>query len=137
MNEQSGGTLKRTSDASVTLLREALSAFNRGDLQAAIEYLADDVEWHEIGRAEPIVGKAALAARYGAAIPGWEITTEVHDILANDEHAVALVTATAGKESRSFTYRTAEIFHIRDGKITARWAFSDDTAAINEFFAAI
>jgi ketosteroid isomerase-like protein len=36
---------------------------------------------------------------------------------------------------RSFTYRTAEIYHIRDGKIAARWAFSDDTAAINEFFA--
>jgi ketosteroid isomerase-like protein len=32
-------------------------------------------------------------------------------------------------------YRTAEIMHFRDGKITARWAFSDDTAAINEFFA--
>jgi ketosteroid isomerase-like protein len=28
----------------------------------------------------------------------------------------------------------AEIYHIRDGKISARWAFSDDTAAINDFF---
>ena len=24
---------------------------------------------------------------------------------------------------------------VRDGKVTARWAFSDDTAAIKEFFA--
>jgi len=135
MNEQSAATMKRTSDASVTLLRQALDAFNRGDAQAATELVADDVEWHEIGRAEPIVGKAALAARYGAAIPGWDITAEIHDILANDEHAIALVTATAGMGGRSFTYRTAEIFHIRDGKISARWAFSDDTAAINEFFA--
>jgi ketosteroid isomerase-like protein len=31
-------------------------------------------------------------------------------------------------------YRTAEIYHVADGKVTARWAFSDDTAAINEFF---
>ena len=36
---------------------------------------------------------------------------------------------------KSFTYRTVEIFHVRNGKITARWSFSDDTAAINEFFA--
>jgi len=135
MNEQSAANMKRTSDASVAILRQALSAFNRGDVQAAAELLAEDVEWHEIGRAEPIVGKAALAARYGAAIPGWEITAEVHDIVANDEHAIALVTATAGMGGRSFTYRTAEIYHIRDGKITARWAFSDDTAAINAFFA--
>jgi ketosteroid isomerase-like protein len=135
MNEQSAATLKRTSDASVALIRDSLDAFNRGDVEAAAEFLADDVEWHEIGRAEPIVGKAALAARYGAAIPGWEITAELHDVLANDDHAIALVTATAGMGGRSFTYRTAEIFHIRDGKIAARWAFSDDTAAINEFFA--
>jgi len=135
MNEQSAATLKRSSDASIAVIRQALDAFNRGDAQAAAEFLADDVEWHEIGRAEPIVGKAALAARYGAAIPSWEITAELHDIVANDDHAIALVTATAGMGGRSFTYRTAEIFHIRDGKISARWAFSDDTAAINEFFA--
>jgi ketosteroid isomerase-like protein len=135
MNDQSAGTMKRTSDASVALLRQAMDAFNRGDAQAAAEFIADDVEWHEIGRAEPIRGKEALAARYGAAIPGWEITAELHDIVANDDHAIALVTATAGMGGRSFTYRTAEIYHIRDGKIAARWAFSDDTAAINEFFA--
>jgi ketosteroid isomerase-like protein len=135
MNEQSAATRKRTSDASVALIRDSLDAFNRGDVEAAAEFLADDVEWHEIGRAEPIVGKAALASRYGAAIPGWEITAELHDVLANDDHAIALVTATAGMGGRSFTYRTAEIFHIRDGKIAARWAFSDDTAAINAFFA--
>jgi hypothetical protein len=28
----------------------------------------------------------------------------------------------------------AEIYHVRDGKISARWAFSDDTEAINRFF---
>lgn len=135
MTDQSAAPMKRTSDASVALLRQAMDAFNRGDAQAAAEFIADDVEWHEIGRAEPIRGKEALAARYGAAIPGWEITAELHDIVANDDHAIALVTATAGMGGRSFTYRTAEIFHIRDGKIAARWAFSDDTAAINEFFA--
>jgi hypothetical protein len=56
-------------------------------------------------------------------------------MLANEEHAIALVTATATMGGKSFTYRTAEIYHVRDGKVTARWAFSDDTAAINEFFA--
>jgi ketosteroid isomerase-like protein len=121
---------------SATLIREGLQAFNRGDVQAMADMLADDVEWHEIGRAEPIRGKAALAALYsGPPEPDADITTEVHDVVANDEHAIALVTATARRGSRSFTYRTAEIYHVRDGKVTARWAFSDDTAAIREFFA--
>jgi ketosteroid isomerase-like protein len=128
---------RRSSDATVALVREVLSAFNRGDAQAAADYLADDVEWHEIGRAEPFRGKAAMASRWGEAIPEWEITSEVHDILANDEHAVALVEATAGMGGKSFTYRTAEIYHVRDDKITHRWAFSDDTARNTEFFAGI
>jgi hypothetical protein len=29
----------------------------------------------------------------------------------------------------------AEIYHIRGGQVAERWAFSDDTAAIAEFFA--
>jgi hypothetical protein len=135
MNEQSAATLKRTSDASVQLIRDSLDALNRGDAQAMSDTLTDDVEWHEIGRAEPIVGKEALGARYMAPDgPAYEIHGELHDVLANDEHAIALVTATASMGGRTFTYRTAEIFHIRDGKISARWAFSDDTGAINRFF---
>ena len=48
---------------------------------------------------------------------------------------IALVDATATRGGKTFTYRTAEIYHIRDGKIAERWAFSDDTAAITAFFA--
>jgi ketosteroid isomerase-like protein len=67
--------------------------------------------------------------------PDWKITgLEIHDIIANDDHTVALGTATATRGGKTLTYRTAEIYHIRDGKVTARWSFSDDTAAINEFF---
>ena len=36
---------------------------------------------------------------------------------------------------RTLTYRTAEIYHMRDGKVTERWAFSDDTQRIIDFFA--
>ena len=44
------------------------------------------------------------------------------------------MTATATMGDQSLTYRTAEIYHMRDGKITERWAFSDDTERINRFF---
>jgi uncharacterized protein len=119
-----------------TLARQAIEALNRGDAQAMADFLADDVEWHEIGRAEPIRGKAGLAERYmGEGGSDYSIKGEIHDVVANDEHTIALVQATATRGDKTFRYRTAEIIHVRDGKITARWAFSDDTAAINEFFA--
>ena len=64
----------------------------------------------------------------------YQITGSVHDIVANDDHTIVLAENTATRGDRSLTYRTAEIMHIRDGKVVERWAFSDDTQAINEFF---
>ena len=135
MSMNDNGQAKRSSDAAVAVIRRLGDAFNAGDPEAISALLSDDVEWHEIGRDEPIRGKAALAERFSGALPAWQIKVDVHDQLANEEHAISLVTATATMEGRSFTYRTVEIYHVKDGKVTARGAFSDDTAAINEFFA--
>ena len=105
-----------------------------GDMSKAFEGVDDDVVWHEIGRDEPIRGKQALMERFSGMPEGATITTETHDVLANDEHAIQLVTATATMGDQQLVYRTAEIYHVRDGKITERWAFSDDTERINKFF---
>jgi ketosteroid isomerase-like protein len=117
----------------VTVAREMGDAMSRGDLEAAASYLADDVIWHEIGRAEPRRGKAELSAGMGEV--DYEITGRSHDILGNDEHVVALIDATGTRGGRTLDYHVAEIYHIKDGKVIERWAFSDDTAAITEFFA--
>jgi ketosteroid isomerase-like protein len=118
----------------VTKVREWGRSMEDGNLEAAAEGLADDVEWHEIGRSEPTRGKAALQARMGD-LSDFEIRATTHDVVGNDEHVVQLVNVTATKsDGSSLDYRTAEIYHVRDGKITARWAFSDDTARIMEFF---
>ncbi len=119
------------------LVRSMMESFNTGNVEEMAAMLADDVEWHEIGRAEPIIGKEALAARFGMGSgtpPPYEITGEMHDVIANDDHTIALGKAHATKDGRTFDYKVAEIYHMKDGKITARWAFSDDTAAINDFF---
>ncbi|MGZ6372699.1 MAG: nuclear transport factor 2 family protein, partial [Candidatus Limnocylindria bacterium] len=92
---------------------------------------------HEIGRKAPIMGKEALAARFGmgsGTAPSYQITGETHDVIGGDDHTVALLSAHATRGDEKLDYRVAEIYHIRDGKISARWAFSDDTDAINAFF---
>lgn len=124
-----------TDHPNATLVRQAIEAFNTGDMQAYTDLIADDVVWHQIG-AETMRGKQAM----GESMPGgevdWNITATVHDVVANDEHAVALVEAHATRgDGRSLDYRTAEIMHIRDGKLVERWAFSDDTQNIIDFFA--
>jgi len=117
--------------AKIRAIAEASEA--SGDLTAVMDSIDDDVVWHEIGSDEPIRGKQALMERMSQFGDGV-ITTETHDVIANDEHAVQLVTATATLGDRSLTYRTAEIYHVRDGKVTERWAFSDDTERIKQFF---
>jgi ketosteroid isomerase-like protein len=117
------------------LIRKTAEQVERtGDMTAAFDGVADDIVWHEIGRDEPIRGKQALMERFSGMPEGASITTETHDVVANDEHAIQLVTATATLGDKELVYRTAEIYHMRDGKITERWAFSDDTERINRFF---
>jgi uncharacterized protein len=117
------------------MARQMIDALNRGDMRALEGFLADDVVWHEIGRTEPRRGKAALREMApGGDARDYQITAILHDVVANDDHTIALVEATATRGGKTFTYRTAEISHVRDGKIAERWAFSDDTAAITAFF---
>ena len=116
-------------------IRAASEAMEQsGDPTSQMEILSDDIVWHEIGSDEPVRGKQALAERFAGMPEGASIKVDTHDVVANDEHAIALVTATATMGDQELVYRTAEIYHMKDGKITERWAFSDDTDRINKFF---
>ena len=115
------------------VVRTMNEAMFSGDIDTAASQIADDVVWHEIGRAEPRRGKAELAASMGE-FADTSITWEVHDTLASDDHVISLGTATATRGGQQLVYRTAEIYHVRDGKVSERWAFSDDTQRIADFF---
>jgi len=107
--------------------------FGKGDLAEMTQWLADDVVWHQIGR-DALRGKQSVIDSMSG-FADVESSMDVHDVVANDDHTIALIEVSIGSGGESFTYRTAEIFHLdEDGKITERWAFSDDTQAINEFF---
>jgi uncharacterized protein len=125
---------KTSEHPNAQLVRQGMDAFNRGDMEAYAALIADDVVWHQIG-APTLNSKQELYEAMPGGEVDWQITTTVHDVVANDEHAVALVEANATRaDGRTLTYRTAEIMHIRDGKLTERWAFAEDTQEIADFF---
>jgi len=119
----------------VAIFREVHAKLQRGDFETVFEALDDDVVWHQIG-AETLHGKEAVRE----SMSGMEefgadaFDLDIHDVVGNDEHVVGLVEATVNMGGQSFTYRTAEIAHMKEGKVTERWAFSDDTQRIIEFF---
>lgn len=117
--------------------RAAFNAFNEGDADAFAAHLADDVVWHTIGGGETMHGAAAVAESMSG-LANLDFNVELHDVVANGNHMVGLVSASVTAGDQSITYRTAEIMHVNDeGKVTERWAFADDSAAVSAFFASL
>ncbi len=116
----------------VAIFRQAMEAFNAGDSAGFVDSLAADVVWHQIDGRTLDGRDAVMASMSGFA--DIDFTGEVHDVVANDDHLIGLINAHVKVGDQEISYRTAEIMHMSDGKITERWAFSDDPQAIVEFF---
>jgi ketosteroid isomerase-like protein len=117
-----------------TQYRAGFAAFESGDLDAFRSTLAEDVVWNTIV-GDTINGAEAVATTMSG-LAGSDFEVSLHDVVANDDHVIGLVNVHVTAGDKELNYRTAEIHHVDgDGKVTERWAFSDDTQAIAEFFA--
>lgn len=59
-------------------------------------------------------------------LSGGTLKVELHDVVAGDEHAVALLTISAERAGRQLEDNTVLTSHIRDGKITEIWSHDTD-----------
>ena len=117
------------------LYRRLFAAMLDEDLDSFAESVSDDIVYHTIGSSEPLRGREAVLASFsGLDDAGFDFEADIHDVVANDDHVIALVTARVARGDDRIEYRTAEILHVKDGKFTERWAFAEDTEAINRFF---
>jgi ketosteroid isomerase-like protein len=122
------------------LVREAFAAFGRGDIDALQrQYFAPDIRWHFPGRsvlAGDHEGVAQVAEKLGqpAKLSGGTHRMELHDVIGNDDHVVALATARAERPGRQLEARVVHVFHVRDGKVTEAWTHHDDLYALDEFW---
>jgi ketosteroid isomerase-like protein len=116
--------------------RQLYEYFLKRDVEGAKELISPDVRWHEAGLAEPIRGLDALVERFSTT-GNLSPDVDIHDILANDEHTIALVTARMRKASGdTVSYKAVEVMHFEDGMLTERWAFMDAVPEdVQAFFA--
>jgi uncharacterized protein (TIGR02246 family) len=133
--DSQGGCHHLGDHPNAALFRSAFDLFNAGDAEAFASLLAEDVVWHEID-GERMHGRDAVASSMSG-MEGAEFEGSLHDVVGNDEHVVGLVEAHVKAGEEKISYRTAEIMHVEDGKVTDRWSFSDDTQAIIEFFSKV
>ena len=129
-----------TEHPNVERARRAYEAMAKGDQATVSEGIADDVTWHALGlgplsgtyhgRDEVLNFFVRLAEETGGTF-----RLDVHDVLANDEHAVTLCTLSASRGNKSVEVPVANISHIRDGKVTEFWFATTDPQASIDFWA--
>jgi uncharacterized protein len=123
--------------ADATIVRSLYEARARGDLEGAASFLAADVEWHEpyeyLGS---LKGRDAVMAaiRQSMAETHGTFKLDLHDVLASEDHVVALVRFSAERHGQRMTGKEVGIFHVRDGLIREVWfATDEDVEAVSEF----
>jgi ketosteroid isomerase-like protein len=122
------------------LVREGYAAFGRGDLDMLQHrFFASDIRWHFPGRSPfggDYTGIGEVMTWLGRTFEasGGTIRIQLHDVIGNDEHVVALTTVRAEREGRNLEDNTVQVFHIQDGKATEVWTHPADLYASDEFW---
>lgn len=121
------------SHPSEAVVRRMYAAINDRDMDTLVAQFADDAVWH--GGEAQIRGKEAIAQLVGELIEASEGTLHIdlHDVVANDEHVVALQSTTAERAGRRLADRVVYVFHVANGKIAEAW-FSGDPRVQDEFW---
>ena len=123
------------------LVRTGYAAFLGGDLAALNDLFADDIVWHAPGRNQlsgDFHGKDEVFGQFAKVFELTEgsFSLEIHDVLADDEHAVVLTKATGSRpDGRTLEDTSVQVFHVADGKVVEQWLHPGDQYATDEFWA--
>ena len=119
-----------------TLLRGLLEAFAAGDVAAMETAIDDDMIWHAPGTnrfSGQFRGRTASMQRLAQMREaGISTRFDVHDVVANDEHVVALVHVHLEvADGRRYDQPRVQVAHVRDGRIVEFWTMNQDQAVLD------
>jgi ketosteroid isomerase-like protein len=120
-----------------TTIREAYTAFGRGDVDGFLRACTEDFTFHIPGGggvSGVYAGKAGIyeLARKAMDLTGGTFNEEVEDVLANNQHAVVLARHRFTREGASKEYRTAHVYEISDGMLARCYEQPRDLAVFDE-----
>lgn len=113
------------------VLEKLYSDFSKGDLESVLAACADQMTFQ-------VPGKSKLAGKYTKAnfiqdfvmklgeLSGGTLQLDVHDILASDQHAVALLTDKLVRAGKQIEYRTVHVWRFEGGKPVAWYEYPRD-----------
>ncbi len=121
------------------LIRGGYEAFAKGDIETVLARFDDNITWHVPGRsalAGEYRGHQEVMGFFGKLLEqsGGTFRLDLHDVLATDDHVVALIQATAERNGTTRTFNNAHVWHVADGKATEFWGLSEDPYGDDEFW---
>lgn len=139
--ETTGGRGTMAQHPNVTRVHDAYAAFAKGDLNTALGDLADDAVFHFNGDGPNSGDHKGRQAIEAALISNFELTggtqvLNIHDIFADDLHAVVSLRETATRtDGATLDVEEAHVLTFdNDGKITNLWDLPADPEAHDRFF---
>lgn len=121
--------------------RDGYAAFQRGDLEAlGSEYFTPDIVWHSPGK-NRFSGDYSGLEEIFKLFEAWfdetegNFTVEVHDILANQEHGIALAILHGRRGEKEVDDRYTHVVHFRDEKVFESWIHFDHPDLLDAFWA--
>ncbi|MEU9146851.1 nuclear transport factor 2 family protein [Streptomyces sp. NPDC048349] len=123
----------------IGVFRRAMEAFSAGDMESLAQVFHPDVVWHHRGRGPlsgDFHGREATFEMFKRAfeLSGGTYRPQLHDVLANDAHTIALLHATASREGKQLDMDYVIVFHINAGRVVEAWELWADQAAYGAFW---
>jgi ketosteroid isomerase-like protein len=124
----------------VQRIREALDAYNAGDLERMREFIAEDIVWH-VGGDHPLSGDyrgVDAVLDYYARVKeqtGGTLTLEPVDVLANDEHGGIFMRVRGERDGKTIDVELAEALTFDEhGRWAEYWALADEQETVDGFW---
>lgn len=121
------------------LFRKGYTAFQKGDLDGVRALFAPDIVWHVPGNNHFSGDYRGVDTTLELFMKNMQETegtfkVEVHDILANDEHAVALAVVSGKRQGKSLSDRYTHVAHVKGGRITESWIYGEHQDQVDAFW---
>jgi uncharacterized protein len=122
-----------------TVFRRGYEAFNSGDMDTIRELFDQNIVWHAGGRNRFSRDAHGIDETLGFFLELMQATdgtfhVDVHDIIANDDHAVALVSPHSVVNGVTSDDIAAHVVHMKNGKVTESWFFNWNPYQQDELF---
>lgn len=124
-------------EANIDRIRRAYDAWNRGDLDAVMEYVDEDAEWRMTGE---IVGTAEAYHGHAGVRSWWEQFTEPFEHVeiepeeiaepSDDQVLVRVRVRATGRQGVQVALSVSHLYELRDGKMTRARVFTDHAEAL-------